>query len=86
MFSRGFGGENHCPWLYGGFFHSGWGLLMMAGILLTAGILIFLIWKNHQKKERSNGAVEQLKIRYANSEINEEEYRQKKQVLENKSL
>lgn len=82
MFNRGFGGFNHCLWFSNRFFYGGWGMLALAGILLAAGILIFLVLKNNKKKDNSKDALERLKIRYVNGELSEEEYLQKKKVLE----
>ena len=82
MFNRGFGGFNHCLWFANRFFYGGWGMLALAGIVLATGILIFLVLKSNKKKDYSKEALERLKIRYVNGELSEEEFLQKKKVLE----
>lgn len=82
MFNRGFGGFNHCLWFGNRFFFGGWGMLALAGIILAAGILIYLIMKSSHKRNASTDALERLKIRYVHGELSEEEFLQKKKVLE----
>jgi len=82
MFHRGFGGTGPCWGFANGFFHGGWGMLIMAAILIGAGFLIFMIVKKRNNRNSSMDALEQLKLRYAKGELSEEEYAQKKKVLE----
>ena len=82
MFNRGFDGVNHCLWFAGRYFYSGWGLLLLAVSLLAAGILIYLLMKNIKKNDTAKDALEKLKTRYVMGDLTDEEYLQKKRVLE----
>lgn len=82
MFNRGFGGYDHCLWFANRFFYGGWGMLTLAGILLAAGILFYLIMKNSKKKDTSKDVLERLKTRFVNGDLSEEEYLQKKKILD----
>ncbi len=82
MYNRGFGGFDRGCWFADRFFYGGWGMLALAAILVAAGILIFLFVKNNKKKDTSKDALERLKTRYVNGELSEEEYLQKKKVLD----
>lgn len=62
---------------YGGF-HFGGMIMMILGIILTAAIIYF-IWKNSGSKAES--PLDILQKRFVNGEINEEEYKAKKETL-----
>ncbi|SFH84243.1 putative membrane protein [Tindallia magadiensis] len=82
MFFRGYGGSAPCWGFANGFFHGGLGMLIMAAILIGTGFLIFKMVKRRNNNQHSMNALEQLKFRYANGQLTEEEYNQKKKVLE----
>ena len=87
MHGRGFGSD----WLMGhGLLGSGWNWLIGIGILIIVVVLIYLIVnknKGNHKYENTTAvynAVESLKMKYVQGEITEEEYKQRKNVLEEK--
>ena len=82
MFTRGLGGADHCFWFFGRYLYGGWGVLMLVAIVLAAVVLSVLVIKKGNKKGTSKDALERLKIRYVNGELTEEEYLEKKKVLD----
>ena len=77
MFNYGFGNGYGCSF---GLFHSFWGI----GIgLLFVGLLVFLFIRNKRNTNGQN-AMESLNLRFAQGEITEDEYLQRKRVLRNK--
>ena len=82
MFTRGYGGADHCFWFFSRYLSGGWGTLMLVAVVLAAIVLSILVVKKSNKKDTSKEALERLKIRYVNGELSEEEYLQKKKVLE----
>lgn len=69
---------------------SGWDWLIGIGILIIIVVSIILIFSknkgNHKYKNTSAvyNAIDSLKMKYAQGEITEEEYKQRKNVLEEK--
>ncbi|NOX15004.1 MAG: SHOCT domain-containing protein [Epsilonproteobacteria bacterium] len=63
------------------------GGIMFIGFILLVGILIYFIFQRTQKgsnqtsQSQSKSALDILKKRFANSEISEEEYLAKKNIL-----
>ncbi len=82
MFMRGYGGLDNCLWFFGRYLYGGWGVLMLVAIVLAAIVLSVLVVKKGIKKDTSKDALERLKIRYVNGELTEEEYLEKKKVLD----
>ncbi len=82
MFTRGYGGLDNCFWFFGRYLYGGWGVLMLVAIVLAAIVLSVLVVKKGNKKDTSKDALERLKIRYVNGELTEEEYLEKKKVLD----
>ncbi len=62
---------------YGGFNFGGM-IMMILGILLAAAVIYF-IWKGNSSKAES--PLDVLQKRFVNGEINEEEYKAKKETL-----
>lgn len=60
-----------------GRFNLGGMIMMILGIILAAGVIYF-IWKGSSKTE---SPLDVLRKRFVNGEINEEEYRAKKETL-----
>jgi putative membrane protein len=61
-----------------GMFHFGGIIMMILGILLVAAVIYF-IWKSSSSKTES--PLDILQKRFVNGEINEEEYKAKKETL-----
>ena len=59
--------------------------IMFIGLILVVGIMFYLFSKsgNNNQILQSDGALDVLKKRFANSEISEEEYLAKKTALSN---
>jgi len=66
-----------------GFMGSGWHWLIGIGILLIIIAVTYLLVKKGKKSTPSGNALETLKMKFAQGEITEEEYNQRKKVLEN---
>ncbi|MFZ7134157.1 MAG: SHOCT domain-containing protein [Eubacteriales bacterium] len=84
MFGRGVVGRGfgNVDCFFNGSTSGIWSILMMAGILVLIGVLVFwLIKKNHSK---GNTLLEELKVKFVAGEITEEEYLRKKEVLTRK--
>lgn len=74
-------GSNVCP-LWGGFNGMNiWHYMLIAGVILAL-VGIFLIIKN--KANHSNDVLEMLKIQYVSGQITEEEYLNRKNVIDRK--
>ena len=65
---------------YGRFNFGGIGMMVL-GIILVAAV-VYLIWKNSSSKAES--PLDVLQKRFVNGEINEEEYKAKKETLRGK--
>ncbi|GAA0178288.1 hypothetical protein SH2C18_13650 [Clostridium sediminicola] len=80
MWNRGFYGNGGC-FGYGNF--GVWHYLMMGGVILL--IVALFIWALSKKKSStSNQALYLLNIKYAQGEVSEEEYLNRKRVLNRK--
>ena len=76
---RGFNGFfRGCSYFFGGGFGI-WRALLFAGVI----IIIALLWRG-RKKSYKVGAIESLKVLYVKGEITEEEYLNRKNVIERK--
>lgn len=68
-----------------GFFGYGFmGPLMMLGFILITALVVYLIFKSskkHHTQNASSDALNLLQLRYVKGEITEEEYLQKKNLL-----
>lgn len=91
---RGIGDLEHCfdghVGYYGGFMHSGWGIVMMIGALIAAALVIFLIVtlvrraRRNRPSSQDSQSLELLKERFAKGEITEEDFSRMKKILSDK--
>jgi putative membrane protein len=70
--------------MWDGFMNNGWSLLIGIGILLIIVVVTYLIVKRNQNTVSNSNALESLKVKFAQGEITEEEYKKRKSVLEEK--
>ena len=78
MFNNGFGNGYGCSF---GLLNSFWGIGI--GILVVALIVYFLI-KSRQLSNGNHSAIQTLEVKFASGELSEEEYLQRRRVLNNK--
>ncbi|SHJ71454.1 SHOCT domain-containing protein [Tepidibacter formicigenes] len=76
MFDCGFGYTLGGPWTF---------LYMGLKFLLIVGVVWFIASMIKKNDKRSNSGMEILNQRYANGEIDEEEYKRKREILINKN-
>ena len=71
-----------------GFGYGGWAPWMMGHMVLGVAVIVGLcIWAAKVMKNNSydkNGAIQTLDVKFANGEISEDEYIQKKKVIRGK--
>ena len=67
-----------------GYMHSGWNWLIAVGILLLIVSVTYLLVKRNKTVRSSSSAIERLKVKFALGEITEEDYRNRRTVLEEK--
>lgn len=80
MFNRGIFNNGGC---FGyGFMSSGWNWLIGIGILLIIIAVTYLIVNKGKSAVSHSNALETLKAKFAQGDITEEEYKQRKSVLE----
>jgi putative membrane protein len=84
----GYGGWGHGPWMMGGGYGGGWfgGIFMIVfWIIVIIGIVFLIRWLVQSTRGGGFGsgesALDILKRRYANGEINKKEFEQKKKDL-----
>jgi putative membrane protein len=83
----GYGGWGHGPWMMGGGYGGGWfgGIFMIVfWIVVIVGIVFLIRWLVQSTRGgagSAESALEILKRRYANGEINKKEFEQKKKDL-----
>lgn len=65
-----------------GFFSNGWNWLIGIGVLLVIIVGVILIVTKNKKSSPDDSVLEALKLKFAQGEMNEEEYRKRKSVLE----
>ena len=65
-----------------GMFGGGWGLLIGAGVLIIIASAVYLSIGRGRNNGMRGDAIESLKLKYANGEITEEEYFNRKNVLD----
>ncbi|BEP28312.1 SHOCT domain-containing protein [Helicovermis profundi] len=64
-------------------FDNGWMMIIM-GMFFVIALVAFIYWLNRNKRALVNtDALEILKMKYINGEISDEEYIQKKNILNN---
>ncbi len=80
MYNRGFFQSGN--WMGHGFWLNGWSWLIIIGFLLIVVAVTYLLVKKNKKIDTSSEALEILKFKYAKGEITEEEYVNRKNVLE----
>jgi len=89
MYGRGYSGsgyngsgfsENARCFGYG-FMNNGWGLLIIAGVIIAIVLLVYIFLHNRNKNVSKNTLFEVLKMKYVQGEISEEEYLKRKEVL-----
>ncbi len=67
-----------------GFMSGGWNWLIGVGIILLVVAVTYLIVNRNKNKDSNNNALKSLKVKFAQGEITEEEYKKRKSVLEEK--
>ncbi len=82
MFGREFGNWNHNGWFGSRFFYSGWEMLIVAVLIIAIVVAVVYLLKRNKPQKKDNDALQVLQMRYANGEISEEEYEQKKKRLQ----
>ena len=82
MFGRGSGNWGQCGWFGSRFFYGGWGMLIGAVLLIAFVALVIYLLKRSHGHQAGHDALQALQMRYVMGEITEEEYRQKKKMLQ----
>lgn len=72
-----------CPGL--GFMNNNWLTITFTTLLIIAAVIFIVkLIQNNKSKTISNIALDNLKVKFANGDISEEEYLRRKDILENK--
>ncbi len=82
MFERGFWNWNHNGWFGSRFFYSGWEMLIVAVLMIVIVVAAIYLLKRNNTHQPGNDALQALQMRYVKGEISEEEYVQKKKMLQ----
>lgn len=77
-FDNGFYGRNCLGF---GLFSNGWNALYGLGLFVLIILLFYIIVHNKNKRLYSDAAVENLKMKYVQGEITEEEYLKRKDLI-----
>lgn len=64
-----------------GLFNNGWSTLIGGGLFVLMIVLFIIIVHNKNKRMHSDAAIENLKIRYVQGEITEEEYLRRRDFI-----
>ena len=65
-----------------GYFGGGWSWIVIVGVVLLAITLIYFAVKKRNNNTQSYGAIDALKMKFAQGEITEKEYQDRKDILE----
>lgn len=65
-----------------GMFGGGWDLLMGIGVLIVIASAVYLLMGRGRNNGMRDNAIESLNLKYANGDITEEEYFNRKNVLD----
>ncbi len=82
MFGREFGNWNHNGWFGSRFFYGGWEMLIVAVLMIAIVVAVVYLLKRNNTHQTGNDALQALQMRYVMGEISEEEYVQKKKMLQ----
>lgn len=66
------------------FFNNGWGILIAFGVIITISLLFYFVVHNSKRKTSYDAASENLKMKYVQGDITEEEYLKRKDVINRK--
>lgn len=66
------------------FMHSGWGMLIALGVIITISLLFYFIVHNKKRRASNDAAAESLKMKYVQGDITEEEYLRRKDIINRK--
>lgn len=75
MYNNGYWGH--------GFMNTGWSWLIAAGVILLIVSVVYLLIKQNNQTSGSN-VLESLKTKYVNGEITEEEYLERRKIINEK--
>ena len=81
MFGRGYNGINSCIGNFG-FMHNGLGMVVMILAILLISVAIILLLTKYKRNRAEDGAMEELKLRLVKGEISEDEYINRKKLIE----
>lgn len=79
--SRGYFGDMH---MFNGYAGGIGSAIITIGVLILIGVFIYWLVKKSDLGNKKNTLLEELKMKYVNDEITEEEYLRKKEVLQRK--
>lgn len=82
MFGRGFGHWSQCGWFGSRFFYGGWGMVIAAVLFIAVIAVAIYLLKRNRGHQSGSDALQALQMRYVKGEISEEEYVQKKKMLQ----
>jgi putative membrane protein len=64
-----------------GMFNNGWNIIILIGVLIIIALVTYFLVQNNKKRTINNNALENLKMKYIQGEITEEEYLKRKDIL-----
>lgn len=79
-FSNGYYGSASCF----RFMNNGWGILTTLGVIITISLIFYFVVYNSKKKTSYDAASENLKMKYVQGDITEEEYLRRKDIINKK--
>lgn len=81
MFGRGYNGINSCFGNFG-LMHNGLGMVVMFLALFVISVAIILLITRYKRNRAEDSAMEELKLRLVKGEISEDEYINRKKLIE----
>lgn len=81
---RGYNGVGAYFGEHAGYMHSGLGMLIMGIFTIAVFIVGIYLIKKFGHRNSSNAALEELKIRFAKGEMEEDEFTRRKNILKDK--
>lgn len=79
-FNNGYYGSASCF----RFFNNGWGILITLGVIVTISLLFYLFVHNNKRMTSYDAASENLKMKYVQGDITEEEFLRRKDIINRK--
>jgi len=79
-YSNGYYGNTSCL----RFMNNGWGMLIAIGVIITISLLFFFVVHNRKRKTSYDAASENLKMKYVQGDITDEEYLRRHDIINKK--